>query len=152
MPFGSWTSITDGNWYDISDNGLIPYQVTGNSSGVICKQDDGFNNYDNTPISAYIETGDFRNDDFYKIIINTIEPMVKNQATKNALMIKVGGRNTLSDPITWSLPQPFYIGTGEHCKFHHSGRYVRFRFETNVINSPWTLEGYHADIRIGARR
>lgn len=152
LPYGSWTAITDGRWDEIGDTGVIPYQTTGNSSGVICKQDDGYNNYDSTPISAYIETGDFRNDDFNHIVINTVEPVVKPQTPKNALMVKVGARRTLSDPIQWSLPQPFYIGTGEHVKFHHAGKYVRLRFESNVIDSPWTLEGFHVDLRIGARR
>jgi len=124
----------------------IPYDVVGNASGQILRLDSGFNNADGTAINGMVETGDmtFGVPDQMKRISEVI-PELAVQDTVSELMIQVGVRNRLSDDIRWSDPVPFTIGVSEKCDFNgfrKEGKYVRVRFYSDLVTSPWALSGY----------
>jgi len=140
IPFGSWDEITDSSWDEMDKTGVIPYEIAGNSSGLILKLDDGYNNND-VAIQGYIETGDFYRPDA-KLLILAVESFLKPQTTKNAFFIQVGARDSLHHDIRWSVPKPVMIGSTSEITSFQKGNYVRLRFYTDEKDSPWILEGY----------
>jgi hypothetical protein len=140
IPFGSWDEITDSSWDEMNKTGVIPYEIVGNSSGLILKLDDGYNNND-VAIQGYIETGDFYRADA-KILILQVMATLKPQTQKNAFFVQVGARDSLHHDIKWSVPKPIMIGSTSEITSFQKGNYTRLRFYTDQINSPWILEGF----------
>jgi len=124
----------------------IPYDVVGNASGQILRLDDGFNTAAGLAIDGRVESGDmtFGAPDRMKCISDVI-PELAVQDTVSELMIQIGVRNRLSDDIRWSDPVPFTIGVSEKADFNgfrKEGKYVRVRFYSDLLTSPWSLSGY----------
>jgi hypothetical protein len=77
------------------------------------------------------------------------------QDTVSEMMVQVGVRNRLSDDIRWSDPVPFTIGVSEKCDmngFRKEGKYVRIRFYSDLVTSPWALSGYTIKYEGGGTR
>ena len=134
----------------------IPYDILGDPQGQILRLDDGFNNADGTAILGTIETGDltFGLPDQMKRISDVI-PELAVQDTVSELMVQVGVRNRLSDDIRWSDPVPFTIGVSDKCDlngFRKEGKYVRIRFYSDIVDSPWQLSGYTIKYETGGTR
>ena len=144
LPYGFWDNFTDSDWSQITAAGVIPYEVVGNSSGQILKMDSTWNN-NGVAIQGYIETGDFGEADSRLSVFRLI-PHLKPIATNKPLMIQAGGRDALSQTIKWSLPKPVQPGVDLAAGFWQNHKYVRFRFFTDQIDSPFLLEGYQAEM------
>jgi len=134
----------------------IPYDVVGNASGQILRLDSGFNTAAGLAIDGRIESGDmtFGAPDQMKRISEVI-PELAVQTTVSELMIQVGLRNRLSDDIRWSDPVPFTIGVSEKTDFNgfrKEGKYVRVRFYSDLVTSPWALSGYTIKYEEGGTR
>jgi len=134
----------------------IPYDVVGDTSGQILRLDDGFNTAAGLAIDGRIETGDmtFGTPDRMKRISDVI-PELAEQDTVSELMVQVGVRNRLSDDIRWSDAVPFTIGVSEKTDFNgfrKEGKYVRIRFYSNLLTSPWVLSGYTIKYEEGGTR
>ncbi len=140
IPYGTWDEITDSRWDDLSSTGVLPYEIAGNASGEILKLDDAYNN-NGIAIQGYIETGDFYRADA-KLLILQVVPFLKPQTEKNAFIIQVGARDSLHHAIRWSVPKPIMIGATSDISSFQKGNYVRLRFYTDQVDSPWILEGY----------
>jgi hypothetical protein len=134
----------------------IPYDVVGNASGQILRLDSGYNTAAGLAIDGRIETGDmtFGAPDRMKRISDVI-PELAVQDTVSELMIQVGLRNRLSDDIKWSDAVPFTIGVSEKTDFNgfrREGKYVRVRFYSDLLTSPWALSGYTIKYEEGGTR
>lgn len=149
----TWDGITDPTWDSISTlrwdlwgtTGILPYEVCGNSTGQILKQDSGYNN-NGAPIDAYIETGDISLDSStINKIIYEVWLSLKPQTSINAIMVQVGTRDNLHQDISWSLPAAYTIGVSRNVSVRKQGKWIRLRFYSNVVDSPWILES--ADIK-----
>lgn len=152
LPYGNWNDITDSRWDNFDKVGILPAEVVGNSTGQILKQDSGYNNNGN-PIDAYIETGDFDMNTLYlNKVIDRVWLILKPQASISEVMVQVGVRQNLHQDIDWSLPQPFTIGVSSFVNFRKQGRYIRLRLFSNVLNSPFILEGYSVEWSAGGTR
>lgn len=142
-----------------SDYTGLPYDIVGNQNGEILRLDNGNNRYFggvSYPINGYIETGDmhFGSPDFVKRVSDIMaEPGLQDSVSE--LMLQVGVRNRLSDDIRWSDPVPFTMGVSDHADFNHfrkDGKYVRVRFFSEQLDSPWDLSGYSVKYELGGTR
>jgi hypothetical protein len=140
LPFTTWDEITDSEWDLLTRTGNLPYEVVGDNYGQLWKLDSG-NNNGSSAIQGFIETGDVGREDMRRTILR-VYPLLKPQSSSNPLMVQVGTREFLHDPIQWSNPQPVQIGVDRYADFNENGRYARFRFYTDQLDSPWILEGY----------
>ncbi|TFH33345.1 MAG: hypothetical protein E4G97_00790 [Deltaproteobacteria bacterium] len=134
----------------------VPYDVVGNAAGQILTFDSGFNTAAGLAIDGRIETGDldFGLPNNMKTIAEVI-PELAVQDTVSELMIQVGVRNRLSDDLRWSDPVPFTIGVSDKCDlngFRKSGKFVRVRFYSDLVTSPWKLSGYTINYEVGGTR
>ena len=134
----------------------IPYDLLGDSAGQILRFDDGFNTVAGLPIYGVIETADMTFDipDQMKRISEVI-PELKIQDQISELMIQVGVRNRLQDDLKWSDPVPFTIGVSERCDFNgfrKEGKYIRLRFYSDQLTSPWKMSGYTIKYEIAGTR
>lgn len=152
LPYGSWDSIQDTRWDLMGSTGILPDEIVANSTGQILKQDSGYND-NGQPIDAYIETGDMVLDNaLINKIIYEIWPVLKPQDTLSALMVQVGTRENLHKDIDWSPPAPYTIGVSRNITVRKMGKYVRLRFFSNVVNSPWVLSGWFIKYDMGGSR
>mgnify|MGYP001355551854 CR=1 FL=1 len=134
----------------------IPYDIVGDSSGQILRFDDGFNTAAGLAIDGVVETADMTFDlpDQMKRISEVI-PELKIQDQISELMIQVGVRNRLQDDLKWSDPVPFTIGVSERCDFNgfrKEGKYIRLRFYSDQLTSPWKMSGYTIKYEIAGTR
>lgn len=134
----------------------VPYDVVGNAAGQILTFDSGFNTAAGLAIDGRIETGDLDFDlpNNVKTIAEVI-PHLDYQDTVSELMIQVGVRNRLPDDLRWSDPVPFTIGVSDKCdlnRFRKSGKFVRVRFYSDLLTSPWKLSGYTINYEVGGTR
>lgn len=157
---GTWT-IADVDFlcHSESDYTTLPYDIVGNDQGEILRLDDGFNGYysaESSAINGVIETGDMALDspDYMKRVSDVmVEAAV--QDTVCELMIQAGVRDRLSDDIKWSDPVPFTLGVTDKCDFSHfrkEGKYVRLRFYSDQLNTPWTIAGLTVKYELGGTR
>lgn len=148
LPYGSYDSITDSRYDNMGITGQLPSEVVGNTNGQILKQDSGYNNNDQ-PINAYIESGDFLGKDYngndlvdINKIIYEVWPFLKPQDSISALMVQIGVRDNLHQDIIWSNPVPYTIGVSRNVNVRAQGKWIRVRFYTDTLNSPFILDGW----------
>lgn len=141
-PFGSWDAAGDSAWDDMSKAGIVPYEAVGDAQGRIFKFDAGDNN-NGAAITGYIETGDLdMGSSTFNKALKEVWPSLKPQSRQTPLLIQVGVRSNLGQPVEWSRPTPFIIGIDHKVDFRKTGKYVRFRFYTDQKDTPWILDGY----------
>jgi hypothetical protein len=151
-PFGAWDSITDSRWDEMTKNGVIPYGIVGDASGNIYKVDVGYNN-NGAPFRGVIETGDMVfGSELHDKHITALYPAIKPQTEERPLMIQVGVRESLHHDIQWSYPQAVGIGSGVKADFRARGKYIRFRFFTELKDSPFMMEGHTTKYFMGGSR
>ena len=134
----------------------VPYDVLGNAAGQILRLDSGYNKADGTAIDGKIETGDMTFDlpDTMKVVSDVI-PEFAAQDTVSDLMVQVGVKNRVPDDLRWSDPVPFTIGASERCDFNgfrKEGKYIRLRFYSDQLTSPWKMSGYTIKYEIAGTR
>lgn len=137
----------------------IPFVTVGNKYGEVLRLDYGNNNYYgglSRAINGYIETGDMYFDslDVTKKISDVI-PDLGLQDDVTEIMIQVGVKNRLADTIRWSDPVPFSIGVSDFCDFNgfrKDGKFVRIRFYSDQLDTPWSLAGYSLKYELGGTR
>ena len=158
LPYGSYDSITDSRYDDMGITGQLPTEAVGNVSGQILKQAAGYNN-NGEPINAYIESGDFIGKDFngndlvdINKIIYELWPSLKPQESINALMVQVGVRDNLHQDIIWSNPVPYTIGVSRNVNVRTQGKWIRVRYYTDTMNSPWIIDGWKLKFDKGSSR
>lgn len=139
---GSWDSLADKQWDDMSSLGVIPYNVVGDVVGKIYKMDDGYNDNEQ-PIIARIETGDMVMDDeqLWKMI-TFVYPSLKPQSKASALLIQVGSRERLDHPIKWSKPFEYIQGVSDYAPIMSLGKYHRIAFYSQQKDDQWIMDGY----------
>ncbi len=152
----SW-SICDVDFLSRGERDLtmIPTDIVGDASGRILDMDSGYN----TPAGAiygWIETGDmhFGKPDRMKIVSEVI-PEPKEQALVSEIMIRIGVRNRLADDLKWSDPVPYTIGVSSAADFNgfrKEGKFVRIRFYSEILDSPWAISGYTIKFEFGGTR
>jgi hypothetical protein len=140
IPFGSQDSITDSSWDEMSTTGILPYEVVGNDLGQILKLEDTHNDNDSA-IEAYIETGDMGSDEARLMALQVV-PFLKPTGSSNPLMIQIGTRESLDREIKWSQPKPFTEGVSKQVGGRATGHFVRYRFFTDQVDSPFIIEGF----------
>lgn len=146
-----WTNAvgSTGQW-EQGLNDAIAQDIVGDAAGHILNMDVGFNALDATlaaqPIYGYIESGDMvLGDRSVTKMIEELFPDLLAQTQTNSLMIQVGVRDNLSRPLTWSPAVAFRIGTDDYSdlrSYGSEGAFIRIRFYTNTLNSPWTMGSY----------
>ncbi|TFH32259.1 MAG: hypothetical protein E4G97_02820 [Deltaproteobacteria bacterium] len=133
--------------------------IIGTANGDILRLDSGNNAYASavaTAIEGVIETGDM-DFDFPNNVKKVCEiiPDLEVQDEVSELLVQVGVRNRLADDIKWSDPVPFTIGASERCDmdgFRREGKWVRVRFYSNQLGSPWALNGFTIKYSVGGNR
>jgi hypothetical protein len=107
------------------------------------------------PINAYIETGDMDSGiRGFEKLMEEVYPDLLAQSETNSLYIQCGVRDNLSKPIVWGPSIPFRIGTDFYADMRNyasQGAYLRLRFYSNIIDSPWSLGGFTAYMRRGRK-
>lgn len=152
LPYGSWDAITDTRWDLMGTTGLLPYECVGNSAGQIFKQDSG-NNNNGVAIDSYIETGDISLDSqSINKIIYEVWLSLKPQISISAIMVQVGTRDNLHQDILWCNPVPYTIGVSRNACVRQQGKWIRIRFYSNVVDSPWVLESADIKYEFGGTR
>ena len=158
LQYGSYDSITDSRYDDIGNTGLLPSDAVGNADGQILRLDSGYNN-NGQPINAYIESGDFlfkdyQGNDLVDInkIIYEVWPSLKPQEAMSSLMIQVGVRDNLHQDIAWSIPIAYNIGVSKNVNMRIQGKWIRVRYYTDTLNSPWILDGWKIKFDKGSSR
>jgi hypothetical protein len=134
----------------------VPYDVVGNAAGQILTLDSGFNTAAGLAIDGRIETGDldFKLPNNVKTIAEVI-PHLEYQDTVSELMVQVGVKNRIPDDLRWSDPVPFTIGVSDKCDFNgfrKGGKFVRIRFYSDLLTSPWKMSGYTINYEVGGTR
>jgi len=87
--------------------------------------------------------------------IAEVIPDLKVQTEVSEIMIRVGVRNRLGEDIKWSDPAPFTIGVSEKCDFddfRKEGKWVRIRFYSDQMDSPWSLAGFTVKYEVAGTR
>jgi len=130
--------------------------VVGNASGQILILDSGFNTAAGLAIDGRIETGDldFGLPNNVKTIAEVI-PHLEYQDIVSELMVQVGVKNQMPDDLRWSDPVPFTIGVSDKCDlngFRRGGKFVRVRFYSELLTSPWKMSGYTINYEVGGTR
>jgi hypothetical protein len=134
-----------------------PQDIVGTSNGYILKMDSGYNAVNSsgqaTAIYGLIETGDMdcKARPFEKIV-EECYPDLLAQTLTNSLMIQVGVRDNLSKALRWSPAVAFKIGQSDYAdlrSYTAQGAFVRLRFYSNALDSPWALGGYSQKYSIG---
>lgn len=134
----------EGPYGGTTDINILPFLVVGNAKGEILALDDG-NDNNGKAVTGYVETGDMVGSSaLLKKITHAIMPVMNNEVTDEPVLVQVGARKSLSDKIKWSVPKPFLIGTDKMVKAVNRGEFLRFRFYTDQLNSPWRLFQYKA--------
>jgi hypothetical protein len=137
----------------------VTKDIIGTAAGDLLQLDSGNNGYSAAAYNAidgYIETGDMNFDlpDHMKRIAEVI-PDLKVQPEVSEMMIRVGVRNRLGEDIKWSDPAAFTIGASEKCDFdffRKEGKWVRIRFYSDQMDSPWSLAGFTVKYELGGTR
>jgi hypothetical protein len=133
----------------MTKNGVIPYGIVGDASGNILKVDTTHNN-NGAAIYGYIETGDKDYGDYLRDKhFEEVWPVLKPQNEDRPLMIQVGTRDSLHHDIKWSHPMPVNIGSDLKACFRDVGKYGRLRLFTELLDSPFVLEGYTTQYYLG---
>jgi hypothetical protein len=137
----------------------ISHEIVGTAVGYILRLDLGGNDFSAAAyqaISGSIETGDMAFDapDRMKVVSEVI-PELADQDGISELMVQVGVKNRLADPIRWSDPVAFTIGVSERCDFNgfrKDGKWVRIRFYSDQVDTPWSLSGFTVKYELGGTR
>lgn len=79
--------------------------------------------------------------------VTEIWPRLEGTGTVN---IYVGSQMSTGDPVNWSTPQSFTIGTDKKANFRVTGRFIAVRFESTG-DSNWKLTGYDMRVEQGGR-
>lgn len=158
IPYGSWDNIQDSRWDELGTTGVLPNEVVGNTSGQILRFDYG-NNNNGEAINSYIETGDIvlKNPDgadlyYINKIIQEIWLSMKPQISTNAIMVQVGTRNNVHDDIDWSQPSPYIIGVSRNVCIRRTGKYIKLRFYSDSLNTPWIMDNWSMKYNLGGTR
>ena len=106
-------------------------------------------------IYGYIETGDFvlGNRSIEKIIEECF-PDLAYQTQTNSFYIQVGTRQNLSLALSWSPAVAFKIGQDQYSDLRNYtslGAYLRLRFYTNIVQSPWSLGSFNFNYSQGRK-
>lgn len=133
----------EGAFGGANDVNLLPYTVVGNIHGQILKFDQGFND-NGEKITGFIESGDIEvGSAFVRKVTHSVAVYLKGQTgTTEPLMVQIGVRDSLSKPLRWSIPKPFAAGIDEQVDITQRGKWMRIRFYSDQMDSPWEMEGY----------
>lgn len=80
------------------------------------------------------------NDNIQHALVTRVIPRMVG-SSGDVINISVGGQDFFDQPITWSTPQPFTIGTSVAVDVQVEGRLVSIRFEGTTARR-WTLSSY----------
>lgn len=96
---------------------------------------------DGQPVYAWLERQSLpTNDNILRALVLRIVPRISGEPGE-VVDIRVGGQAFFDQPITWSDPQPFTIGSSVACDFQIEGRLISVRFEATTMRE-WTLYSY----------
>lgn len=96
---------------------------------------------DGQPVSAYVERLSLpTNDNILHGFITRVIPRVTG-TPGDTLYISVGGQSAFDQPISWSQPQPFIIGTDVSVNVLVDGRLISIKFEATT-NNQWKIHSY----------
>jgi len=137
----------------------IAQDIVCDSASHILKMDSGYNAISTAlaavAIYGFIETGDFvLGARPFEKVIEELFPDMLAQTQASTLMIQVGSRNNLSEPPRWSKSVPFRIGIDGYADmrcYGSEGAFLRLRYYTSALDSPWAMGSYSFLYSIGAR-
>jgi hypothetical protein len=137
----------------------VAEDIVGDSASHIMCMECGNNALDTTltpqPIYGVIESGDMAlGSRSLEKIMEDLFPDMDVQTLTNSLMIQVGIRDSLAQSISWSKAVPFRIGidrVADLRSYTSQGAYIRLRFYTNALDTPWSLASYGFSFLTGRR-
>lgn len=94
-----------------------------------------------SPITAFVErTGLPIGDPFSRKLVTRLVPRMTGEAG-TTLQVRVGGQGFYADPITWSDPVDFTIGTDKSVTVTVEARLIAVNF-SGTTPQPWKLDSY----------
>jgi hypothetical protein len=148
---GNWDTDTT-TWNQVTYNPTSPALLFASPANTKLYKGDTTNQEDAVNKTTYIERTGLAyidnqtiDETAYKYIAGIYPKFDAPSGT--AIDIYVGVQDVLTDPITWSSPQTFTVGTDSRVDFDLAGRYWGMKFQTNA-NVTWGIKGYDADVRM----
>lgn len=93
------------------------------------------------PMHAYVERLSLpTNDNILRTLVTRVAPRLKG-TPGDVINISVGGQDFFDQPIAWSPPQPFTIGSSVAINCQVEGRLISVRFE-GTTSGKWTVFSY----------
>lgn len=116
---------------DVDDNKLWSHGTTDTADG--------------QPLAAFVERQSLPiNDNINRALVTRLVPRLDGEPGET-INIRVGGQAYFNQPINWSDPQPFVIGTDVGVNVQVEGRLISVRFEA-VTNRVWKLHSYKMEV------
>ena len=136
----SWdnsTSFWNQQEYDATEDSLI--YCSSNADKLFAVDVISSNN--GQPVTAYLErTGLPIGDYTQRKLITSIIPRIEG-AQGDTIYIRIGAQALFGQPVVWSDPQPFVIGTDTAVQAIVEGRMLGVRFEATTTNI-WIVHSY----------
>jgi hypothetical protein len=156
----TWTNFasTTEPWIQMQYN-AVSQDIVGDTASHVLLMSSGFNALSTslvpTAIYGYIESGDMSlQNRGLENILEEIYPDLQAQTQTNKFYIQVGTRNNLSQAINWSPAVSMTIGTDLYADLRmyiNQGVFIRFRFYTNALDSPWAISNYSFNYKEGRK-
>jgi hypothetical protein len=100
---------------------------------------------DGQPIYAFLERQSLPiNNNILRALVTRVIPRLDGSPGE-VVQIRTGGQAFFGEPITWSAPQDFTIGSSVACGFQTEGRLISVRFE-GTTSRKWTLHSYQLEV------
>jgi hypothetical protein len=100
---------------------------------------------DGQPMSAYVERLSLPiHENILRALVTRVVPRIDGEPGE-VINVRVGGQAYFNQPITWSAPLPFTIGSSVGVECMTEGRLISVRFEASTLRQ-WTIHSYRLGV------
>jgi hypothetical protein len=135
----------NGRTYDVTKAGILGADAT----NMLLYQMDLTNQANGAAQVSFLERaginlGENRADMIQRKTVRSIYPHITGDSGA-ILKVKVGGRDSIGQSVSYATEQSFTIGSQYKCDFTVDGRLIDIRF-SSAANNNWTLHSYQIDV------
>ena len=129
--------------FNAVDDGLLQADETG---ARLIAVDAADIDSDGDPIPGYVTRGemDFGEPETVKLV-KSVFPRITGQAGTD-IVVRVGGQFHRDEPVNYSPPQNYTIGTSDKIDVLILGRLLSFQFSTVDVVPRWQLQGFSVEL------
>lgn len=149
-------SFDDKPWnYRTYDSQLLDLMYAEPTNKQLFKGDDTNQNNASNMVSTLTRTGlgiigPDKIDLYSRKQIRAIYPRIEG-TSGGVVNVYCGYQNSVGDPVKWSAPQPYTIGSTYKCDFNVDGRLIAVKYESTT-DIEWRLHSYQMDIEVSGDR